>query len=129
MMAELRNDRHQTDLGRMAAWANGDEDGAPSNGKGTEPVTYPGDTPDDRLRDVLLWLFLPSVVGVVSVWVWLHSWLNLSSGYGWAFVLYRFSPLRGDRLARPAAFRVRSQIARPTARIDVGQGAKEKVRG
>ena len=69
MMAELRNDRHQTDLGRMAAWANGDEDGAPSNGKGTEPVTCPGDTPDDRLRDVLLWLFLPSVVGVVSVWV------------------------------------------------------------
>ena len=43
MMAELRNDRHQTDLGRMAAWANGDEDGAPSNGKGTEPVKYPGD--------------------------------------------------------------------------------------
>ena len=86
MMAELRNDRHQTDLGRMAAWANGDEDGAPSNGKGTEPVTYPGDTPDDRLRDVLLWLFLPSVVGVVSVWMWLQSWLNLSSGYGWAFV-------------------------------------------
>jgi len=37
------------------------------------------------------------------------------------FRRYRFSPLRGDRLARPAAFLVRSQIARPTARIDVGQ--------
>ena len=44
------------------------------------------------------------------------------------FRRYRFSPLRRDWLARSAAFLVRSQIARPNARIDVGQGAQEKVR-
>lgn len=129
MLAQLRNDRHQTDLGRIAAWANGDEDGAPSNGKGNEPVKYTGDTPDDRLRDVLLWLFLPSVVGVVSLWVWLHSWLNLSSGYGWAFVgmdlvLYVVIGWRGRQL-----FLFTARLLGRPRRIDVGQGAQEKVRG
>ena len=125
----MRNDGQQTDLGRVAAWADGDEDGAPSNGKGTERVKDPGDTPDDRLRDVLLWLFLPSVVGAASLAVWLHSWLNLSSAYGWAvvgidLVLYIVIGWRGRQL-----FLFAARLVGRTARIDVGQGAQEKVRG
>lgn len=66
-------------------------------------MTFLDDTPDDRWRDVLTWLFLPSVVGALSLWVLLHRWFNLSNVYGWAFmgidlVLYMLIGWRGRRL-------------------------------
>jgi len=91
----LTSDRHEIDLGPIAAWAPGDDQ--------RPPVTDPGDTPDDRFRDILTWLFLPSIVGALSVWVLLHAWFNLSTGYGWAFigidlVIYMLIGWRGRRL-------------------------------
>ena len=50
------------------------------------PIKDFGDTPDDRWRDVLLWLFLPSLVAALGIWALLHSWFDLPIAYGWAFV-------------------------------------------
>jgi len=82
----LGNDRPEIDLGRVAVWNTRDDQSAPTRGEGGVPVKDFGDTPDDRWRDVLLWLFVPSLVGALSLWALLHSWFDLPIAYGWAFV-------------------------------------------
>jgi hypothetical protein len=94
----VRNDGRAADVGSKSGWAAGDDDG-----NGIEPINYRPDTPDDRFRDILTWLFLPALVAAISIGAWFHSWFNLPTWYGWAFagvalVIYMVIGWRGGRL-------------------------------
>jgi hypothetical protein len=90
--------------GRNAGWGAGDEESAPFEGRGREPVRYIDDVPDDYWgRGKLFWFLYPSLLIALGIWWALNHWLHLPEWTGWvsvgvAMAIYIVIGVRGRQL-------------------------------
>jgi hypothetical protein len=95
-------DNHGGDAGRNSGWSAGDQEGAPSKGKGAEPVRYL-EAPERMWMYTLVWLFWPSLLLTLGIWWGLNNWLHMPDGTAWVFLgsaaaIYLVIGLRGPQL-------------------------------
>ncbi len=96
------NDHPESDVGRYSGWGTGDDAGPPPRSSPPErrELLYALRYREDNVsRDRLVWLWIPAMIGLITVEDWLHvpqlaGWISL----GGLFVVFLLVAWLSDRI-------------------------------